>query len=124
MKLTTIKTRKGTKVFQEDKHVKTIPGRYAELLKPKHIINPKRKRLTMEERFMLEVALFEHVLKTEMPLFYNLVKKSIPEATQKVTDRDGISRYELHYKNGTKLRCPPHLYRLCPNRKTPKFCNY
>jgi len=86
-----------TKVFLDEKHVKTIPAKYQDIFKEKHIINPLRKRLTQEERFKLEVSVAETELRQRSIYAYNLVKRSIPDFVRKVTTLHN-HYYELVYK--------------------------
>ena len=106
-----------TKVFLEDRHVKTIPNKYSRVLKKKHIINPKRKRLTREERFKLEVALLEENLKSSH--IYHLIKRSTPAFVREVTTPYD-QYYELVYKNRMGVKIGIDIYRLCPDKESIK----
>lgn len=106
-----------TKVFLGDNHIKTIPEKFASVFAEKHVINPLKKRLTKEERFNLEVSLFEMNLKHENFLIYNLVKRSKPTLVRKITTVHSQTYYELVYKNKRALKVGIELYRLSPEKK-------
>ena len=110
----------GVKILVDKEHVKTIPGKFKKVVKKKHIMNPLRKRLTAEERFLLEVALFEEVLKRERPLVYGVIKRSIPDFVRKITNFQGSEYYELVYKNKMALKTHINIYRLCPDKRDIK----
>ena len=116
----TLKTEKsghGIRVLYDQDHVKTIPGKFENVVKKKHIINPLRKRLTREERFRLEVALFERNLKIEQPMIYHLVKRSIPEFVRKVKTFHDHDYYELVYKNKISVKVHTEIYKLCTEKR-------
>ena len=107
-----IDTTHRTKVFFDDNHIKTIPKKYSDIFGEKHIINPRKKRLTKEERFELEVSLFEMDLHMNHPYAYKLIKRSAANFVIKVTtNRDQY--YELVYKNNFSVKVPIDMYRLC-----------
>ena len=103
-------TPKGLKVFRSERHIKTMPSKFEPVLREKHIINPLRKRLTKEERFKLEVSLFESVLKQEKPLVYEYIKRSVPQNVQLVHKADGTICYWLGYRKGTVVVCPKSIF--------------
>ena len=108
-----------TKVFFDDNHIKTIPKKYADIFGEKHIINPRKKRLTKEERFELEVSLFEMDLHMNHPYAYQLIKRSAANFVRKVTtNRDQY--YELVYKNNFSVKVPIDMYRLCLDKREIK----
>ncbi|SDS13422.1 hypothetical protein SAMN04487764_1529 [Gillisia sp. Hel1_33_143] len=108
-----------TKVFLDDTHVKTIPNKYTDIFKEKHIINPLKKRLTREERFQLEVSLFEKQLFDDHRYAYNLIKRSSPDFVQIVTTPFS-KYYELVYKNRMKVKVSADLYNLSIDKKEIK----
>jgi hypothetical protein len=108
-----------TKVFLDQEHVKTIPNKYEDIFREKHIINPKRKRLTQEERFKLEVSVAEFELRSRSVHAYNLVKRSIPDFVRKVTTLHN-HYYELVYKNKVAIKVPIDLWRLCQDKREIK----
>jgi len=112
VKLTTDITPKGVKVYDGENHIKTYPIKFYEVFKPKHIIIPNRIRLTLEERFLLEVSIYEQHLKLECPLVYNLIKRSTPVNVRKVFPKDGPHYFLLAYKNGIRIKCPKPIYNV------------
>lgn len=119
METITIKKEARTKVYIGDDHVKTIPSKYADVFKQKHIINNRKKRLTREERFNLEVSIWEKVLKKEYPYAYNLIKRSSPDHVRKVITHQG-KYYELVYKNKMAAKVGLDIYRLCTDKSEIK----
>ena len=115
-----IKKTARTKIFLGKKHVKTIPEKYADVFKKKHIINSLKKRLTREERFRLEVSLFELNLKRDHPFAYNLIKRSIPDYVRKVTTVHSGNYYELVYKNKMAAKVGVNIYKLCQDQREIK----
>ena len=107
-----INTTHLTKVFFDDNHIKTIPKKYSDIFREKHIINPRKKRLTKEERFELEVSLFEMELHIKHPYAYKLIKRSAASFVRKITTNSD-QYYELVYKNKLSVRVPINMYRLC-----------
>ena len=126
LKLTKQPATNGCKIFLGDEHVKTVPERYAQVLKKRHLLNYTKKRLTQEERFMLEVELFElqHLRIPSQKWIYNLVKRSAAKGIRKIQMHNGNSYYELIYKNGQALKAPQHLYDLGINRLPALKRNY
>ncbi|MFC4219047.1 hypothetical protein [Flagellimonas marina] len=108
--LETVETSVGLKVYLEGIHVKTMPIKFEDVVRKKHIINPRRKRLTKEERFNLEVSIFERALKLEQPFVYNLIKRSSPKSVRSVYPMDGPHYFLLEYKNGRRVKCPKQIY--------------
>ena len=113
-KLRTESTDTGVKVFFGDVHVKTIPERFQKVIRKKHIINPTVKRLTREERFKLEVAIFEEDLRIKEPRVYDVIKRSYPLKVRKVHVIRGFDYYELVYKNKKGIRAGINLFKLSP----------
>ncbi|WP_271730130.1 hypothetical protein [Aquimarina algiphila] len=124
MRLKKIKTLKGCKIYHNGNHVKTVPAKYSNVITLKHIINPIKKRLTAEERFRLEISLFEFTLSCEEKYVYDLIKRSIPQAVQKVVNYEGVIRFVLIYKNSKRIRISKSLYDLCSNKLEVKYSNY
>lgn len=118
----TLKVKKTarTKIFLGKKHVKTIPQKYADVFRKKHIINNLKKRLTREERFRLEVSLFELNLKNDSPLIYDLIKRSIPDHVRKVTTVHSGRYYELVYKNRMAAKVGVEIFKLCLDQREIK----
>ena len=114
--------RRGLHVVVNDNHIKTIPSKFAGVVRKKHIINPLRKRLTREERFLLEVSLFEKKLKQENRFAYDYVKRSVPKLCRQISTQHG-NYFELLYKNNMAIRVNGWLYDLAPE-KTEIHRNY
>jgi len=114
--MATIRISKGprTKVFIDEQHIKTIPLKYASVFKKKHITNNLKKRLTREERFNLEVSIWEVKLKKEHPYAYDLIKRSFPNYVRNVSTPHS-RYYELVYKNKMSIKVGVDLYRLSLN---------
>ncbi len=110
MALVKKQTPRGLKVFIDDIHVKTTPSRFKQVLAKKYILNPRRKRLIKEERFLLEVALYERELKKFQPLVYEKVKKSTPINVRQVYPPTGPHYYQLAYSNDIKIKCPKRVF--------------
>lgn len=58
-----------TKVFRGEEYLKLIPKKYEKVIKPKHILNETRKRLTNEERFLIEYEYFLQGLKKQTSIY-------------------------------------------------------
>jgi len=116
----------GCKVYLGDDHIKTVPERYASVIKKRHLLNYTKKRLTQEERFFLEVELFEreYLRIPSQKWIYNLVKRSKPKGVRSIKPPNGNSYYELVYKNGQALKAPQHIYDLGINRLPALNRNY
>ncbi|MEM1339853.1 MAG: hypothetical protein AAF634_05015 [Bacteroidota bacterium] len=112
---------RGLKIVLDGVHIKTTPSRYKRVIRIKHILNPKRKRLIKEERFLLEVAIYEKALKQHQPLVYEKVKRSSPKNVRLVYPPDGPRFYLLTYNNQIKIRCPKQIYDVGYNRLAPLY---
>ena len=109
-----------TKVLLDGKYIKLIPVKYAKIFKKKHLINPQKKRLTQEERFLLEVSKVERDLKQSQPLIYNLIKHSQPKMVRKITNINDVTYFELVYKNAKAVKVGEHLFDLSIHKETAK----
>lgn len=123
MKTAFEQTDRGTKVYQNGKHVKTIPWRYEEHF-DKVKIDFAKKRLSQRERFDFEHICFLDNLKREQKYVYELVENAKPESAYLVNIHDGSTRYELKYDNGVKLRIDADLYNAFSEKDEAKFSNY
>ena len=119
-------TTNGCKIFLGDEHVKTVPERYAQVLKKRHLLNYTKKRLTQEERFILEVELYKRELLSTPALnwVYRLVDHSKATGIRQIKPHNGSSYYELVFANGQALKAPQHLYDLGVNRLPALKRNY
>ena len=109
-----------TKVLLDGKYIKLIPVKYAKIFKKKHLINPQKKRLTQEERFLLEVSKVEKDLKQSQPLIYNLIKRSQPKMVRKITNIYDVTYFELVYKNAKAVKVGEQLFDLSIHKETAK----
>ena len=112
MRRLSITQNERTKVLLDGQYIKLIPVKYAKIFKKKHLINPQKKRLTQEERFLLEVSNLEKELKQSQPLIYNLIKRSQPKLVRKVSNINDVTYYELAYKNRRSIKVGKALFDL------------
>lgn len=116
-------TKSGLKVFEDGKHIKTIPAKYESFIQDADL-SEGGKRLTDKQRFVLEYAYFLAVLKIEEKYVYELIEKAHPEYSQIVKNHIGEERYELVYNTGTRLKINKELFELCPKKESPINKNY
>lgn len=109
-------TKAGLKVFENGKHIKTIPAKYEAFIHDADFYEGG-KRLTDKQRFILEYAYFLSILKREEKYVYELVEKSTPDYSQIVKNHIGEERFELVYDNGTRLKINKELFDLCPKKE-------
>lgn len=112
---TTETTKAGLKIYEDGKHIKTVPSKYEMFI---HDIEfTGGKRLTDQERFILEYTYFLSILKIEEKYVYELIEKSNPDYAQTVKNHIGEIRFELVYDNGTRLKINKELFDLCPKKE-------
>jgi hypothetical protein len=108
MALSMLKSKRGTKVLDDKKHVKTIPTKYAPVFEK---VNSKmtfdKKRLNPDERNTLEIQLhykkwLEKLSSNERHLF-ELLKNATPIAARRVHSHSG-ERLEIVLDNGMKIK--------------------
>ncbi len=119
----TEKTLAGLKVYVDDKHVKTMPSRYESIVEQKHILNYTKKRLTSEERWLLEIELFRHNLKIYEPRIFDLIKRSKPKFSQMIRTKT-TEYFELVFKNKVRIKCSSEIHHLSINKVDPIYRNY
>jgi hypothetical protein len=117
------KSKRGTKVFEDKKHIKTIPERYEKYFEQVEIDKTK-KRLTGKERFSFEYLYFIALLEKNEKYVWELIKDAKPVATREVIVHDGSKRYELLYDNGKRIKIPTELYLYFDEKESTKYSNY
>lgn len=119
----TILSDRGIKIYIDNNHVKTIPKKYKTVVKA-CFLETTTKRLTAQEKFMLEVALFKEYLKKHQPLVFNYVAKNKPIKSNKIivfnTEKP---YYEIVFDNNISVVCPVKLHTISPIKKNI-FRNY
>ena len=120
--ITTEETSAGFKIYRSEKHIKTIPAKFAFLIDIVDL-DESKKRLNDEDRSKLEVAYFMHILKSQEPYVYELVRNSFPKYAQEVNNH-GIIRYELVFENNTRIKVTQPIYESFPEKMDMKYSNY
>lgn len=123
-----LKSKRGTKVLDDKKHVKTIPTKYAPVFeKVKSKMTFDKKRLNPDEINQLEIQLhykkwLEKLSSDERQLF-ELVKKANPIAARQVQTPTG-ERMELILDNNMKVKISSlRFFNLFPHTST-SYQNY
>jgi hypothetical protein len=111
MELALVASERGTKVFQDQKHVKTIAKKYALVYnKVSSKLTIAKKRPNPKERNLLEIALhwqkYLEKLAISEPAIFSYVKETFPVCKIIVIPLSGKERTELQLNNGVKINCP------------------
>lgn len=119
-------TAAGLKIYRssDKKHLKTIPSVYEPIAKEFiEKCNTDKIRLSETERETLktydfQVGVFHFLKQLEVQEFYvfELVKNSKAISVRKVNQRNDISRFELVFENGVKLKINESLFLMCENK--------
>lgn len=136
MDLTYEITKTGTvKLFNNSKHVKTLPKFFAPLTevvinKAGDNLNYDKKRITPEDletigKFCFQDFLdsFHQELKEKEKYVYELVENAKCVGARLVKLKSG-QRHELVYDNNVKLKSIPELFRIAPNKLDTVHLNY
>jgi hypothetical protein len=107
MALELIPSKRGTKVLLDDNHVKTIAKKYSLVFnKVNHKMTFDKKRLTDNERRLLEIQLHWHnyikKLASSNKHLYELIKNASPTAARKVITHSG-ERMEIVLDNNIRI---------------------
>lgn len=102
------KTKSGVKVFQNGKHIKTIPSKYLEVVSTITFDNSV-KRLTQIERLYLESELVRSQMKKSLDKRDRYAAERIEGSSViyciRINIRGGENRNVLVFDNGERIKC-------------------
>lgn len=133
MKHTFLKTAAGLKIYNADKHVKTVSQVYEEVLADdliQEITKEKKIRVSESDRNILDRALkdtfipkYLERLKKEEKYVYELVENATVTGVREVKTK-GENRYELVFDNEVKLKIPAEIYHVHDMKLPTVHLNY